>query len=119
MYVPVFLVIIYDVYCFQRQRRLTTMLLACISYCLVPAPFGSCPEDDFISNHEGEGGGGSSIASNFGSTHGRDPSGRRLIPVLLKDVAGLVPGAFMGKVSLAVVRQAHYCMHCILGHSRL
>lgn len=30
----------------------------------------------------------------IGSTHGRDPAGRRFLPVLLKDVAGLVPGAF-------------------------
>ena len=28
--------------------------------------------------------------------HGRDASGRRLLPVLLKDVAGLVPGAYAG-----------------------
>jgi hypothetical protein len=40
---------------------------------------------------------GASVASEFGSTHGRDPSGRRFIPVLLKDVAGLVPGAYQGK----------------------
>jgi len=33
----------------------------------------------------------------FGSTHGRDPNGRRFIPVQLKDVAGLVPGAYQGK----------------------
>ena len=29
--------------------------------------------------------------------HGRDAQGRRLLPVLLKDVAGLVPGAYAGK----------------------
>ena len=29
--------------------------------------------------------------------HGRDVQGRRLLPVLLKDVAGLVPGAYAGK----------------------
>ena len=32
-----------------------------------------------------------------GSPHGRDAQGRRLLPVLLKDVAGLVPGAYAGK----------------------
>lgn len=32
-----------------------------------------------------------------GSTHGRDHRGRRLLPVLLKDVAGLVPGAYQGR----------------------
>ena len=31
------------------------------------------------------------------SPHGRDAQGRRLLPVLLKDVAGLVPGAYAGK----------------------
>ena len=29
--------------------------------------------------------------------HGRDAQRRRLLPVLLKDVAGLVPGAYAGK----------------------
>jgi ribosome-binding ATPase len=53
-----------------------------IGYCYVPAPQGSCPEDD-LSPEE---------ARQYGSTHGRDPSGRRYLPVLLKDVAGLVPG---------------------------
>ncbi|KAL3932863.1 MAG: hypothetical protein SGBAC_010649 [Bacillariaceae sp.] len=57
-----------------------------IGYCLVPAPNGSCPEDEISST----------IKSTFGSTHGRDPHGRRLIPILLKDVAGLVPGAYKG-----------------------
>lgn len=33
----------------------------------------------------------------IGSTHGRDNQGRRLLPVLLKDVAGLVPGAYQGR----------------------
>ncbi len=55
-----------------------------VGYCLIPAPEGSCPED----LHAGE---------SFGSTHGRDASGRRFLPVLLKDVAGLVPGAYQGK----------------------
>ena len=58
-----------------------------IGYCLVPAPPGSCPEDDFPKEEKGE----------FGSTYGRDPNGRRFLPVLLKDVAGLVPGAYQGK----------------------
>lgn len=57
-----------------------------IGYCLVPAPVGSCPEDDMgESQHK------------YGSTHGRDPNGRRLLPILLKDVAGLVPGAYQGR----------------------
>lgn len=57
-----------------------------IGYCLVPAPLGSCPEDDLeLSKHE------------YGSTHGRDPNGQRLLPILLKDVAGLVPGAYQGR----------------------
>mmetsp|Transcript_11503 Transcript_11503/g.27011 ORF Transcript_11503/g.27011 Transcript_11503/m.27011 type:complete len:1027 (+) Transcript_11503:153-3233(+) len=58
-----------------------------VGYCLVPAPVGSCPEDD----EDGE----NFVA--YGSTHGRDADGRRFIPVLLKDVAGLVPGAYQGK----------------------
>ncbi len=53
-----------------------------VGYCLIPAPPGSCPEDDID---------GSKNASDYGSTHGRDPQGRRFLPVLLKDVAGLVP----------------------------
>jgi Predicted GTPase, probable translation factor len=57
-----------------------------VGYCLVPAPPGSCPEDDC------EGG-----APFVACTHGRDSNGRRLIPVLLKDVAGLVPGAYKGR----------------------
>jgi predicted esterase len=56
-----------------------------IGYCLVPTPAGSCPEDD------------SDQSQAYGSTHGRDPQFRRFIPVLLKDVAGLVPGAYQGK----------------------
>ena len=59
-----------------------------VGYCLVPAPPGSCPEDD-----EGIEKNGLSI----GSTHGRDNKGRRLLPVMLKDVAGLVPGAYQGR----------------------
>ena len=57
-----------------------------IGYCLIPAPLGSCPEDDI----EG-------AKNEYGSTHGRDPKGRRFLPVLLKDVAGLVPGAYQGR----------------------
>jgi ribosome-binding ATPase len=62
-----------------------------IGFCLVPAPTGSCPEDDYS--------GGACVAKqlNVGCTHGRDNKGRRLIPVLLKDVAGLVPGAYQGR----------------------
>ena len=58
-----------------------------IGYCLVPAPMGSCPEDDI-----------DGVDVNvYGSTHGRDDRGRRFLPVLLKDVAGLVPGAYQGR----------------------
>ena len=56
-----------------------------IGFCLVPAPLGSCPEE----NSQG--------GIPIGSTHGRDSCGRRLLPVLLKDVAGLVPGAYQGR----------------------
>ena len=59
-----------------------------VGYCLVPAPPGSCPEDD-----DGGAAGGRAV----GSTHGRDSRGRRLLPVTLKDVAGLVPGAYAGR----------------------
>ena len=63
-----------------------------VGYCLVPAPAGACPEDEVNSQ---------SILANagfmLGSTHGRDSVGRRLIPVCLKDVAGLVPGAYQGR----------------------
>merc|ERR1740124_1974980 len=60
-----------------------------IGYCLVPAPAGSCPEDD----SDGEG----TLTGRIGCTHGRDSHGRRLLPVLFKDVAGLVPGAYQGR----------------------
>ena len=59
---------------------------------------GSCPEDGYCNADDG----GAILRtkdylSSFGSTHGRDPNGRRFIPVQLKDVAGLVPGAYQGK----------------------
>ena len=58
----------------------------------MPAPYGACPEDDEN---------GCSILTQLelrlGSTHGRDSKGRRFIPVCLKDVAGLVPGAYQGR----------------------
>jgi len=54
-------------------------------FCLLPAPQDSCPEEDY----EGD--------LTFGSTHGRDNHGRRLIPMLLRDVAGLVPNAYQGR----------------------
>ena len=57
-----------------------------VGYCLVPAPEGSCPEDDITGSRD-----------DYGSIHGRDPGGRRFLPVLLKDVAGLVPGAYQGR----------------------
>jgi ribosome-binding ATPase YchF (GTP1/OBG family) len=56
-----------------------------IGFCLVPAPVGSCPEEGYEGN------------LTIGSTHGRDNQGRRLLPILLKDVAGLVPGAYQGR----------------------
>lgn len=61
-----------------------------VGFALVPAPAGSCPEDNdgAISN---------APHLDIGSTHGRDSDGRRLVPVLLKDVAGLVPGAYQGR----------------------
>jgi ribosome-binding ATPase len=60
-----------------------------IGFCLVPAPAGACPEEEAEE----------SVLSKFpvGSSHGRDSQGRRLLPVLLKDVAGLVPGAYQGR----------------------
>ena len=69
-----------------------TTIDANIGYCLVPAPEGSCPEDD--------GDGAANLTEHnltLGSSHGRDPKGRRFIPVSLKDVAGLVPGAYQGR----------------------
>lgn len=63
-----------------------------VGYCLVPAPTGACPEDDAedlaVLTASG---------LTLGSTHGRDSTGRRLLPVCLKDVAGLVPGAYQGR----------------------
>eukprot|EP00571_Detonula_confervacea_P012805 CAMPEP_0172301554 /NCGR_PEP_ID=MMETSP1058-20130122/3409_1 /TAXON_ID=83371 /ORGANISM="Detonula confervacea, Strain CCMP 353" /LENGTH=1058 /DNA_ID=CAMNT_0013011699 /DNA_START=100 /DNA_END=3275 /DNA_ORIENTATION=+ len=63
-----------------------------IGYCLIPAPSGACPEDevDDLATliHSG---------LVLGSSHGRDSKGRRFIPVCLKDVAGLVPGAYQGR----------------------
>lgn len=60
-----------------------------VGYCLVPAPDGSCPED----NKE------ALVASGLvvGSTHGRSSNGQRLLPIILKDVAGLVPQAYQGR----------------------
>jgi hypothetical protein len=41
---------------------------------------------------------GSSLAEKRSSLHGREPSsGRRLLPLTVKDVAGLVPGAYKGR----------------------
>lgn len=63
-----------------------------VGYCLVPAPAGSCPEDEesCLSNLSQKG-------LVLGSTHGRDSKGRRLLSLCLKDVAGLVPGAYQGR----------------------
>ena len=60
-----------------------------IGFCLVPAPKGTCPEENVDA--------ASLETLNVGSSHGRDNLGRRLLPVLLKDVAGLVPGAYQGR----------------------
>ncbi len=60
-----------------------------VGFCLVPAPSGSCPEDNSESSDNASDG--------IGCTHGRDSFGRRLLPVMLKDVAGLVPGAYQGR----------------------
>ena len=59
---------------------------------------GSCPEDGYC-NADDDGAilQTKEYVASFGSTHGRDPNGRRFIPVQLKDVAGLVPGAYQGK----------------------
>jgi hypothetical protein len=63
-----------------------------IGFCFVPSLHGTCPEDDadgyeFLMNK--------GLA--LGSSHGRWEGGKRLLPVLLKDVAGLVPGAYEGR----------------------
>jgi ribosome-binding ATPase len=66
-----------------------------VGYCYVPASTGSCPDDTITSSKTDD-----SCNKNkycIGSTHGRDDDGRRLLPVLLKDVAGLVPGAYQGR----------------------
>ena len=60
-----------------------------IGFCLVPAPAGSCPEEELDQLQ-------TSVVT-IGCSHGRDSLGRRLLPVLLKDVAGLVPGAYKGR----------------------
>lgn len=63
-----------------------------VGFCLVPAPAGSCPEEEESSR--------AALVNNglvLGSSHGRDPKGRRLISLCLKDVAGLVPGAYQGR----------------------
>jgi ribosome-binding ATPase YchF (GTP1/OBG family) len=59
-----------------------------VGFALAPAPAGSCPEDNNVATP---------TSLLVGSTHGRDTNGRRLVPVLLKDVAGLVPGAYQGR----------------------
>lgn len=61
-----------------------------VGYCLVPSPEGSCPEDDGQTQLK-------KLGLSLASTHGRDSKGRRLIPISLKDVAGLVPGAYKGR----------------------
>jgi ribosome-binding ATPase len=63
-----------------------------VGYCLVPAPAGSCPEDAVSGNRLTNG-----DKNIIGSSHGRDGEGRRFLPILLKDVAGLVPGAYQGR----------------------
>jgi len=63
-----------------------------VGYCLVPSPEDSCPEDDVDSRAQLK-----KLGLTLASTHGRDSKGRRLIPISLKDVAGLVPGAYNGR----------------------
>jgi len=63
-----------------------------VGYCLVPTPEDSCPEDDVDGKAQLK-----KLGLTLASTHGRDSKGRRLIPVSLKDVAGLVPGAYQGR----------------------
>jgi len=62
-----------------------------VGYALFPAPKGSCPEDDYDAADN------KLIGGTIGSNHGRDGNGRRMIAVTLKDVAGLVPGAYKGR----------------------
>lgn len=68
-----------------------TTIDANIGYCYVPV-FGSCPEDELEEGLEFLNNKGIAI----GSSHGR-VDGKRLLPVVLKDVAGLVPGAYEGR----------------------
>lgn len=63
-----------------------------IGYCLIPAPPGKCPEDEVNALTEID-----RCSLTLGSSHGRDLDGRRLVPACLKDVAGLVPGAYQGR----------------------
>lgn len=70
-----------------------------VGFCFVPALPGSCPEDLLSSKEE---------KFAIGSTHGRDSHGRRLIPITLKDVAGLVPGAYKGRGRGNKVRMNRY-----------
>jgi ribosome-binding ATPase len=88
---------------FARQRQDATSILGGaamaahpfttidpnVGYCLVPAPDGSCPEEEQYT--------GEAVEKSWGCSHGRDHQGRRLLPVFLKDVAGLVPGAYQGR----------------------
>ena len=83
-----------------------------VGFCLVPAPEGSCPEDEDEDY--------ATLVNSgliLGSTHGRDSQRRRLIPVCLKDVAGLVPGAYQGRgkgnkvCSFAIYLLLHCCFN--------
>ena len=67
-----------------------------VGFCFVPAPPLSCPEDDFLGSARRAADSPPQPFS-FGCEHGRDKDGRRLIPVMLKDVAGLIPGAYQGR----------------------
>ena len=53
----------------------------------------AAPSGEECSDGAGEGDRGGGRAA----LHGRDPRGRRLLPVIIKDVAGLVPGAYKGR----------------------
>mmetsp|Transcript_29312 Transcript_29312/g.54109 ORF Transcript_29312/g.54109 Transcript_29312/m.54109 type:complete len:723 (+) Transcript_29312:170-2338(+) len=63
-----------------------------VGFCLVPAPAGTCPEDVEDGREKLV-----QCGLTLGSSHGRDSNGTRFIPVCLKDVAGLVPGAYQGR----------------------
>ena len=81
-----------------------------VGFCFVPAPFGSCPEDALDEQERRK----------IGSTHGRGPDGRRFVYATLKDVAGLVPGAYKGrgkgnKVCKTKIQFDSKCLSILIG----